>query len=356
MKSSFKYIFAGILLGLGIFGGNAFSQTIKFNSIKPTASSQTLTDEQQGILAVRLAKASVVNIVGASKPLQPSADLTITVPSSSVSATGFVLDSSGLIITNDHVVDDPSLNYWVFLADGTKYPAKVESEDKYDDVALIRVDASLTPATLGDSDALETGQTVFAIGNSLGKYQDSVTKGVVSGLGRSVDNVQSDEPRVPNLIQTDAAISLGNSGGPLVDLSGEVVGMDTLMDTGGDSLGFAIPINVIKDVIKQIKLFGKVSRPFLGVQFSTIDPAIQAENNLPVSDGAYIIAVSTNGPADAGGLKAYDIITAVNGQNVNLANQLDTILQKLQAGNQITLKVLRDGQTLNLNIILGEFK
>ena len=104
MKSSFKYIFAGILLGLGIFGGNAFSQTIKFNSIKPTASSQTLTDEQQGILAVRLAKASVVNIVGASKPLQPSADLTITVPSSSVSATGFVLDSSGLIITNDHVI------------------------------------------------------------------------------------------------------------------------------------------------------------------------------------------------------------------------------------------------------------
>lgn len=357
LKTYRPYIITVIVTIALMSATGALSQSIKFNSIKPAAN-QPLTDEQQGILAVRTAKASVVNIIGvqnqaASTPgLAPS--ITVNPIPDEVLGTGFVLEPDGLIISNNHVVEDPNMNYTVVLSDGTEYPAKILFLDKFDDIALLQINAAnLTPANLGDSDSLETGQSVFAIGNSLGKYQYAVTRGVISGLGRAVD-VSEDISRLHNLIQTDAAINPGNSGGPLINLAGQVVGMNTLIDTQGSNLGFAIPVNTIKDAVMQLKTFGKVSRPFLGVMFVNIGPSVQIIQRLSVKNGALITKVLPNTPAYSAGLLAGDIITGVNSIILNQNKSLDDAIGKLQAGSQVTLKVLRDGTNLDVPVVLGQ--
>lgn len=359
MKKIRKFSIIGASLILFLVAGGAISQTVKFNPIKPGAkSSRILTDEQQGILAVRKAKASVVNIVGLSKPqaVSNSPGLSVSSVSLEISGTGVVLEASGLIVTNYHVVSDANYDYTVFLADGSNYAAKIVGTDKFADLAFLKIEAAnLTPAVLGDSDALETGQTVFAIGNSLGRYQNSVSRGVVSGLGRVIKEALEVGPRMHNLIQTDAAISKGNSGGPLVNMAGEVVGINTLIDTAGVSLNFAIPVNAMKDSLNQLKMFGKISRPFLGVQFATIDPVLQADASLPVKEGALISSVSLGSPAAIAGMKGGDIVVSINGQKLDYNHELDSEIQKYQAGNQVMLKVLRNGQSLELPLVLGQF-
>lgn len=354
-----KKVLVSCLVTVGIvFTIQGLASDIKLAAIKPTGS-QALTDEQQGVLAVRTAKASVVNVLGVQQQASstPSDGITaVPVNSGRISGTGFVIDASGLVVTNEHVVEEAGYKYFVVLADGTQYAASILGQDKFDDVALLKIDAKgLVPAKLGNSDSLETGQSVFAIGNSLGRYQDSVTRGVVSGLARGV-TVDPNSPTMHNWIQTDAAISVGNSGGPLINMAGEVVGMNTLIDTEGQGLGFAVPINAIKDSIDQLEKFGKVSRPFLGVQFLNIDVQAQASNNLPVSAGALILKVNDGTPASRAGLKVGDIVASVNNLTVTPQNPLDVLVQKYQAGNQITFHILRSGQKLDLPIILGELK
>lgn len=357
----YKKIIACLAIGSFLFvSGIALSQNIKLNPIKPgTSAAQPLTDEQQGILAVRTIKASVVNILGAPKP-QPASNnsFLVVTPVGSVAGTGFIIDSAGLIVTNNHVVDYTNYDFTVILADGTQYPATVMGKDKFDDIALLKISAQNLPAAkLGDSDSLETGQSVFAIGNSLGKYQNTVTKGVISGLGRSVDETNNDSlPTMHNWIQTDAAINLGNSGGPLINLAGEVVGMDTLIDSSGSSLGFAVPVNTVKDSANQLKTFGQVSRPFMGIQFVTLDAQVQADKHLNVSNGALIVNVSSGGPAQTAGLQAGDIVIGLDNFTLSQQNELDVLIQKYQAGNQVLLKVLRGGQEMDLPVILGSIK
>jgi serine protease Do len=359
LKKYQSYIITIIVTAALVSAAGAFSQSIKFSSLKPAASGTPVNDEQQGILAVRTAKASVVNIVGVQKQSTTtpgSAAVGITAAPNEVLGTGFVLDSSGLIVSNNHVVEDTSMNYTVVLGDGTEYPATILNLDKFDDIALLQISAkNLTPAVLGDSDSLETGQSVFAIGNSLGKYEYTVTRGVVSGLGRAVD-VSEDAARLHNLIQTDAAINPGNSGGPLINLAGQVIGMNTLIDTEGSGLGFAIPVNTIKDAVAQLKAFGNVSRPYLGVLFMGINPAVQITQNLTVQNGALITAVKPGSPADAAGLQAGDIITGVNGVALNQANSLDNVIGKFAAGSQVTLKILRNGSTIEAPVVLGQLQ
>ncbi len=366
MNKNKKAIFLSIVSVCGLLiTGLAFSAAVKLNAIKP-AGQQAISDEQQAILAVRAAKISVVDIVGvtAKDKLKQNSSDTVTItasPASTIYGTGFVLEADGLIVSNNHVVADPNMDYTVILADGTQYPAKILNQDKFDDVALLKIDAQkLVPAKLGDSSAIETGQTVFAIGNSLGQYQYTVTKGVVSALNRSVsvgtDGNNQVESRLHSLIQTDASINPGNSGGPLINLSGEVVGMNTLIDTSGESLGFAIPINVIKDAVQQIKTFGKVSRPYLGIQFLNIDPAIQAAKSLPIGSGCLVNNVLPGTPADVAGVLAGDIVISVNGIMLNPNKALDDALQTFSAGEQVTLKVLRNGQTLDLPVVLGQLQ
>lgn len=358
-----KYIITTFVLALVFIAGQATSATIKLNPIKPSANSKNLTDEQQGILAVRTVKASVVNILGVPKVINYNSKIsgdtvTINFPASAVSGTGFIIESDGLIVTNNHVVESEDLDYIVVFADGTEYPAKVLGRDKFDDVALIKIEAKNLPIVkLGDSEALETGQTVFAIGNSLGRYQNTVSKGVISGLSRAVDesNVNS-LPTTHNWIQTDAAINLGNSGGPLINLAGEVIGMNTLYDTAGTSLGFALSINTIKDAISQLKTFGKVSRPYIGIRFSTIDSKLRLVKELPVKDGAVVVEVVKDSPAYISGLLSGDIVIGVNNYTLNSKNPLDAIIQKFQAGNQVTLKILRAEKEITLPVVLGELK
>lgn len=357
-----KY-FVIIILGLTFFAGQAISATIKLNPIKPSSNSKILTDEQQAILAVRTVKASVVNILGVPRAViangqQNSNSLTISAPSAPVSGTGFIIESDGLIVTNNHVVESENLDYTVIFQDGTEFPAKVVGRDKFDDLAMLKIEAKNLPTVkLGDSDALETGQSVFLIGNSLGRYQNTVTRGVISGLSRLVDasNV-STLPNSHNWIQTDAAINLGNSGGPLINLSGEVVGMGTLYDSAGESLSFALPVNIIKDAVNQLKTFGKVSRPFLGIRFSTIDSRLLLVRDLPVKNGALIIEVVDNSPADLSGLNENDIVVGVNNFVIDNKNPLDALIQKFQAGNQINLKILRGKAEIVIPVVLGELK
>ena len=348
-----------VIVGLG-FAAQGIAQDIKFNSIQPT-SNQPLTDEQQGILAVRKAKASVVNILGipgTSTPASLSAGSGDGSTSGEVAGTGFIINSDGLIVTNNHVVSELGYNYLVTLADGTSYPATILGQDKFDDIALIKISATgLTAADLGDSSTLETGQTVFAIGNALGQYQDTVTRGVVSGLQRGInESNDSSKPTTHNWIQTDASINLGNSGGPLINSNGQVIGMDTLIDPQGDSLGFAIPINTIKDAVQQLQTFGVVSRPFLGVEFTTITPQNPALGNAGIQNGAVISSVLQGSPASAAGLLYGDIVIAVNGQNLTQLLPLDQLIQTYNAGAQVTLKILRNGAEIDLPVVLGSQK
>jgi len=318
-----------------------------------------VSSEQQGILAVRDAKPAVVSILGTdiatSSNSSTGASITSYVPTEA--GSGFIVSSDGLIVSNDHVVSDPNLSYSVTLDDGTQYAAKILAMDKYDDIAILKIDASGLPVeSLGDSGSLETGQTVFAIGNPLGQYQNSVTRGVVSGLGRAIEPPTEDGsvvPRLQDLIQTDAAINLGNSGGPLIDMSGRVVGMDTLIDTGGSGLGFAIPINTIKQVVNQLEVYGKVEKSYMGVEFETVDPQVKADHNLSVSMGAYVSSVAPGSPAAAAGLEAGDVIVAINHQNLTQTNELDTVTAQYNPGTQILVTYVRGSQQTDAALVLG---
>ncbi|MCL5667112.1 MAG: trypsin-like peptidase domain-containing protein [Patescibacteria group bacterium] len=360
----FKVPFIGLTVMAVLIAANAaVSQKFSLNGSQPSAAQgQAATDEQQAILAVRNAKSSVVSVVGFN-PNQANNSAAASDGSGSssdiVAGTGFVLSSDGYIASNNHVVQDPSLKYEVIMPDNTSYDAKVVGLDKFDDVAVLKINANnLAPAKLGDSDSLETGQTVFAIGNSLGKYQNTVTRGVVSGLGRSVSEGgdSSALPRIPNLIQTDAAINPGNSGGPLINMSGEVVGMDTMIDTGGQGLGFAIPINVVKAAAGQLKTGGQIRVPYAGLSFITIDTITKQLKGLPVGNGAYVDSVVSGGPADKAGIKAGDIVLEVNRQPLDQNHELDMTVRQYQPGNQVSMTILRDGQKQDVAVLLGEFK
>jgi S1-C subfamily serine protease len=206
----------------------------------------------------------------------------------------------------------------------------------------------------GNSDALETGQSVFAIGDALGKYQHTVTRGVVSGLERDV-SVDSSRPRYKNLIETDATINQGNSGGPLINMSGEVIGMTTLLEQGS-GLGFAIPSNYIQSTLEQLKSLGKATRPYLGVSYTRVDQAVKAVAGLSASAGAYVQSVTGGSPAANAGVRPGDVITHINGEALAPVQELDKLLIRFASGTQILLHINRAGQELDLPVILGEYK
>ncbi len=351
MKNILKLVGVGGLLAILFFSTQSFSQNVKLNPILPgVKSSGTITDEQQGILAVRKIKPSVVNIVG--EKTGPFAESTIF-------GTGFVYTSDGYIISNNHVVSDSEKKYYVVFADGSEYDARVVGLDKFNDVALIKIEKKgLTPAVLGNSDILETGQTVFAVGNSLGKYQNTVSKGVVSGLDRALEVGTSydPKPRMLNLIQTDAAINPGNSGGPLINMAGEVVGMNTLIDQEGRGLGFAVPVTIIKQSVEQLKAFGKASRAYMGVQYVTVNKSIQALRSLSTSDGAFISFVAPNAPASLAGIQPGDVIVEINREKLTQQRELDTIVSKFKAGDQILIALMRSTEKIETTVILVEYK
>lgn len=289
--------------------------------------------------------------------------------------TGFIISEDGMILTNGHVVSDKDADYTVLTNDGKKYPAKVLARDSIRDLAVMEIEGEKTidnqgklnlksfpPLKLGDSDKLQIGQTVIAIGNALGEFRNTVSVGVISGLGRTVTASGGGMiETLEDVIQTDAAINMGNSGGPLLNLKGEVIGVNFAMVQQAESIGFTIPINKAKKDIEQVKTSGKIVYPFLGVRYVLINEEIQKENNLPVDYGAWVQkgtggepAIFPGSVAEKTGLKEGDIILEFNGEKITTDNTLAKIIMKYNPGDKITLKILREGEEKIFEVTLDE--
>jgi len=283
--------------------------------------------------------------------------------------TGFFITADGMVVTNRHVVDDPSASYTVVTSDGKKYPAKVLAIDPVGDIAVIKVDGTNFPTLeIGDSNAVQIGQTVVAIGNSLGQFSNTVSRGIISGLKRNVTagGEIGQSENLTNIIQTDAAINPCNSGGPLLDIDGKVIGINVAIASGAQNIGFAIPANQVAKIINQVKATGKISTPFLGVRYIPVDENLQKQNNLPQSYGDLIargnaitdLAVVPGSPADKAGLVENDIILEVNGNKIDDANGqgLTELIAQYKAGDTITLKIWHKGETKDVSVVLEERK
>ncbi len=274
-------------------------------------------------------------------------------PQREVSAgTGFIIEPDGLILTNKHVVDMTNVDYTVVMSDGKKFPAKVLAKDPVQDIALIKIEGSNLPVLkLGDSSKIKIGETVIAIGNALGQFSNTVSKGVISGLARSIvaKSGGGASERLDRLIQTDAAINPGNSGGPLLNLSGEVIGVNTAIAYGAQSIGFAIPINQTKRDIDQVKKSGKISYAFLGVRYEIVNIGTEFE-------GAKVTEITPDSPASRAGINKDDIITEMDGEKVTDTNDLSKIIREHRVGDVVELRVLVYGREKIVSIKLEERK
>ena len=281
-----------------------------------------------------------------------------TSPSATVSGSGIFISNQGYVLTNNHVIQGAQ-NVNVVLSNGTQEKATVVGADPYNDIAVLKVSGNVPAvATLGNSDVLKPGETAIAIGSPLGDFKNTVTVGVVSATGRSIDT--GNGYSIEGLIQTDAAINQGNSGGPLVDLAGEVIGINTLIvrNTGtgtvAEGLGFAIPINTAQAVATQIIQKGYFAHPYLGISYQPIAPDIAAAYNLPVQWGVYVTSVAANSPASKAGLQQSDIITQIDSQILDANHSYLNTLYTYKPGDTVTLSVERNGQTLQIKVTLGE--
>jgi len=283
---------------------------------------------------------------------------------SSSAGTGFIITSDGLILTNKHVVSETSAVYIVITADGKNYDGTIQSVDPLNDLAVVKISANGLPVVeLGDSDQLQVGQWVVTIGNALGQYQNTVTAGVISAKRRDIqasDSSGSSSENLSGMLQTDAAINAGNSGGPLVDLEGQVIGINTAVASGAQGIGFAIPINAAKSAIDSIKKTGKIIRPYLGVRYLPITPDIAKANNLKYDYGALVVrgnglgqvAVVPGSPADKAGSVENDIILEINGERIDSDNSLTSLLSKYNVSDTVSLKISHDGSEKTVKVTL----
>ena len=272
-------------------------------------------------------------------------------------ATGFVLSKDGLIVTNKHVVDDTSAEYRVVTTDEKTYEVQRIYRDPTNDLAILKINAGdLKPVELGDSENLKVGQFVIAIGTALGEFRSTVTTGVVSGLGRGINAgspFAGDVERLDNVIQTDAAINPGNSGGPLLNSSGQVIGVNTAVSASGQNIGFAIPINVVKEAVDNFNRTGQFNRPYLGVRYRILDQRTALMNEVP--QGAFVQEVIAGSPAVKGGIEEGDIITRLGGEKVNGSEEsLASIIAKHKVGDKVEVEVYREGETRKLTVTLEE--
>lgn len=278
------------------------------------------------------------------------------------SGSGFIVSSDGYIVTNRHVVADTTADYEVELTNGKKYTATVLARDAILDVAIMKITASgLSYLTLGDSDSLKLGQSVVAIGNALGQFQNTISVGVVSGLSRSITASGGGVSELlDHVIQTDAAINPGNSGGPLLNLSGEVVGVNTAIVQGSQNIGFALPINSIKTVIDSVRKTGKIIRPYIGVRYQAVTPQLKVANNLSVDYGVIVkgdssknlLAVVPGSPADKAGIVENDIILEINDVKIDSDNDFAQTIRRYKVGTSLSLTILSKGNWKKVTVVL----
>jgi len=279
--------------------------------------------------------------------------------------SGFIVSPDGYVITCQHVVSDPEADYTVILEPTKKYPAKVLAKDSINDIAILKIEEKELPfLELSDSSTIDLGETVVAIGNPLGEFHDTLSSGIVSGLSRYItayDGMAQQAEHLRGLIQTDAAINPGNSGGPLINMDGRVIGINTAAVMGAENIGFAIPINYAKKDLEEVKQFGRIKRPFLGIKYLLLNKMITEKNHIPIDYGAFIVretlgeeAVLKGSAAERAGLREFDIILECEGEKIDEHNSLSQILEKHEISETVNLKVLRKNKIIKIKVKLEE--
>lgn len=358
-----------ILLVLVALGAGAFANRYLFSNTQPTNYVSTSTG-QDGNKTVTQSESDIAAVAAKVGPSVVSVITSIRTNSfyggsQQAAGTGIIVSKDGYIMTNYHVIEGGS-TVSVVDSDGNTYDeVEVIGRDPLNDVAYLKInsDKTFTPAEIGDSSTARIGQQVVAIGNALGQYQNTVTSGIISGTGRPVtassENGSSED--LTDLLQTDASINQGNSGGPLLNLAGQVIGINTAIADKANGIGFAIPINGEKGILAGVLATGKISRAYLGVNYLSVTPDIAKDYKLDVKEGAYVFAdsgstaVDSEGPAGKAGVKDDDIIQKVNDQTVGKQGGLSTILGEYQPGDTVRLTILRDGKTITVDVTLGKY-
>lgn len=298
---------------------------------------------------------------------QGSRDSGVTEKQQVGNGSGFLVSQDGLLVTNKHVVSDTAAEYTVITSDGKEHSARVLGRDPMHDIAILKIDGNDFPSLdLGDSDQVKVGQTVIAIGNPLGEFANSVTRGIISGVQREVSagSGSGRSEQLSGIFQTDAAINPGNSGGPLFNLSGEVIGVNVAMARGAENIAFALPINQVKRSVEQVKASGKISTPYIGVRYLILNETIAKENNLPLDHGALVIrgekmtdfAVIPGSPADKAGIMENDILLSIDGVKIDEKHQLANLISEKNVNDEVTVEVWHKGETKQVKVKLEERK
>ncbi len=353
--------------GIAVYQAMGREQSSSLPAAGPEVEALTISSENQALAvsstdietavtqAVENTGPAVVTVVGTIPGQRTRFGMT---GKSTVSGSGVFISADGYILTNNHVIEDAQ-TIMVILADGSEQAATLVGTDLYSDLAVLQITGDVpAAAVMGNSDALSQGETVIAIGSPLGEFMNTVTVGVVSATGRSIDTGLGYQ--IEDLIQTDAAINSGNSGGPLLNLAGEVIGINTLVvrdsssGTVAEGLGFAIPINTAHAVAEQIIEKGYFSRPYVGITWQSITPRIAAVYRLPAEYGVYITQVAENSPASQAGLQPGDIITGIDETTLDASHAYINTLFQYSAGDRVMLTVMRGNEQIQVDVTLGE--
>ena len=347
-------------------GGKIITGNVKYTlqTSQEQAVIKVVAETSPSVVSITVNKASAGEYYDA---LEEFRDFFGNLPQQEIgSGTGFIISSDGMIFTNKHVVSDEGANYTILTNDGREFSAVVLARDPFKDLAILKINSDendFRPVRLGNSDKLQVGQSVISIGNALGEYNNTISVGIVSGLGRKiVASGGGITEKLEDLIQTDAAINRGNSGGPLLNLAGEVIGVNVAMSAEAENIGFSIPINDAKKDIKMVKEIGEIIYPFLGIRYLTITSVLQQEDDLPVDYGVFIVrgenfnevAVAPGSAAEAAGLEEGDILLEFDQEKITIDNSLSKIIQKYDPGDRVALKVLRDGKEIITEAVLGK--
>ncbi len=346
-----KFFAAAVVLSFVAGIGGAAAGTYLFGVSPDAAPGEvarqvTVTEESAVIDAVREVAPAVVSIdvTGAPSLLAPEG--------AEGAGSGFIITADGLIVTNRHVIEDRAENPTVILEDGRDFGARVVGIDPVFDLALLKIEASELPVVdLGEVGGLRVGQQVIAIGNALGQFDHTVTTGVLSATGRAV--IGDAAANLDNLLQTDAAINPGNSGGPLVNLDGQVIGINTAIAGGAEGIGFAIPVDVVRQAVDSYQERGEIVRAQLGVTSVTLTPEIAEEREVGVSQGALVISVIPGSAAAQAGIQPNDVITAVDETAVDREHSLSSLIATRSPGDRIQVTIRRGGEERRLPVTLG---
>src|SRR3989344_6023260 len=361
ISTLFLAVALGLLAGIGVFqlASKGYLQVQKGLPMvqSPIEQRTTVLDEENVVIdVVDKTSSSVVAIGATTRTVNPFDPFSLPKSQDSTIGTGFVVSGNGLIVTNKHVVSETGIKYNVVTKDGKKYEIRKIYRDPILDLAIVQIDGGdLKALELGDSSKIKVGQTVIAIGNALGRFTNTVTTGVVSGMGRRVvagDPFSGSSESLDDLIQTDAAINPGNSGGPLLNSAGQVIAVNVATTEGAQNIGFAIPINSVRKIVDEFIQKGSVSRPFLGINYRFISKDVAIMNE--VTQGAYIQEVIERSSAQIAGIAAGDIITKIDGQAVDSETKISEIIRNKKIGDTLILTVWRDRNERNVTATLQE--